>query len=86
MREAVSYEVQRRVYQQLRAEPQLVDEAAAGLRHRAILDGYTGLQSKHVAFALAVVLDELGRQLRNIDEEVRAATLDCCRRCSGSCA
>ena len=54
----------------------------------AILDGYTGLQSPqgHVAFAVAAILDELGRQLRNIDEEVRAATLDCCRRCSGSCA
>ena len=33
----------------------------------------------HVAFALAAVLDELGRQLRNLDDEVRGATLDRCR-------
>ena len=54
-------------------------EAAAQLRHGAIHAGYSGLEHKEFAFALALILDELGRHLRDLDEELRAAVITQCR-------
>ena len=55
----------------LRADRDLLARAAAWLRADAIRAGYAGLTHQHVAFALALVLDELGRHLVDLDEGVR---------------
>jgi len=52
----VSYDYQRRRYEQFRADRGVVEQAAAQLRHRAIMAGYGGLEHKDVAFALALIL------------------------------
>ena len=72
-------ELQRQLYEQVRADRQLVERAAAQLRQRAISDAYSGLEGKFVAFGLALVLDELGRHMRDLDDVLRAETLGCCR-------
>jgi hypothetical protein len=57
------------------ADRALIEQAAAQLRHGAIRAGYAGMEHKHLAFALALILDELARHLRDLRPEVRAATL-----------
>jgi hypothetical protein len=52
-----------------------IDAAAARLRSRAIRDAYDGLQRKEVAFAFALILDEIGRHLGQVSEDVRRAAL-----------
>jgi hypothetical protein len=69
----VSYDDQRRRYAQLKADRGVVEQAAARLRHRAVLRGYVGLEHKEVTFALALILDEITRHLRGFDEQLRAA-------------
>ena len=69
----MSYEDQRRRYQQQRAERQVIDQAAAQLRHRAILAAYEGAERKEVAFGLASVLAELAR------DSTAASTSSCGR-------
>ena len=49
----MSYDDQRCRYEQLKADRRVVEQAAAHLRQRAILDAYAGLEHKHLAFALA---------------------------------
>jgi hypothetical protein len=58
-----------------RADRQLIEQAAARLRTAAIQDAYAGQEGKHAAFALALVLDELGRHLRDLPDELRAQAL-----------
>lgn len=58
-----------------RADRQRIEQAAAALRSRAIQDAYAGGTSKHLAFALALILDELARHVRDLRPEVRAQTL-----------
>jgi hypothetical protein len=72
----VSYEDQRELYRQLRADQQIVEQAARRLRDRAIAGGYAGLEHKHFAFGLALILDELARHLRNLDDGVRRHVLE----------
>jgi hypothetical protein len=55
----------------LRADRDLLARAAAWLRSEAIRAGYAGLTHQHVAFALALILDELVRHLPDLDEGVR---------------
>jgi hypothetical protein len=78
--DASGYEQQRELYRRLRAEQQLVEQAAARLRHRAILAAYAGLERKELAFALALILDELARHLHDLDGELRASVVEVCRR------
>jgi len=54
-----------------RADRQVIEQAAAQLRHGAIVAGYAGMPDKHLAFALALVPDELARHLRDLRPEVR---------------
>lgn len=54
----------------------VIEQAAAQLRQQAILATYAGHEHKHLAFALALVLDELARHLRDLDEELRGRILD----------
>src|SRR4051794_14263525 len=75
----VSYEYQRELYRQLRADQQIVEQAARRLRDRAIADGYLGLEYKHATFALALILDELGRRLRDLDAGLREQVLTAAR-------
>ena len=50
----------------------MIEQAAAQLRHGAIVAGYAGLPDKHLAFTLALVLDELARHVRELHPDVRA--------------
>jgi hypothetical protein len=50
----VSYDEQRRLYEQLRADQALVEQAAKELRHQAILAAYAGMGHKELAFAMAL--------------------------------
>ena len=47
----------------VRADRDVIERAAARLRSDAIRSGYAGLQHQHVAFGLALVLDELARHV-----------------------
>ena len=62
-----------------RADRALIEQAAAQLRHQAILAAYAGLEHKELAFGLALVLDEIGRHWRDLDEQFRGRILDGCR-------
>ena len=55
----------------LRADRELLGRAATWLRNEAIRSGYAGLSHQHVAFALALILDELARHVADLDEGVR---------------
>jgi hypothetical protein len=76
----VSDEDQRRRYEQLKADQQRVNRAAAQLRHLAIIDDYAGLRHKASAFALALVLDEIGRHLGDLDADLRQRLVDLCEQ------
>jgi hypothetical protein len=67
----------------IRADKMVIERAAADLRHRAILAAYSGLDSKHYAFALALVLDELARHARDVDDGVRSRIVQACRAMLG---
>ena len=58
-----------------RADRALIEHAAAQLRQGAIRAGYVGIPGQHFAFALALVLDELARHLRDLRPEVCEQTL-----------
>ena len=63
----------------LRADRSVIERAAARLRSDAIRSGYAGLQHQHVAFGLALVLDELARHLADLDRAVRWQAVQSCR-------
>jgi hypothetical protein len=42
--------------------------------------GVFGTHSKELAFALALILDELARHLRDLDGELRDSVVEVCRR------
>ena len=63
----------------LRADRSVIERAAARLRSDAIRSGYAGLQHQHIAFALALILDELARHLADLDRAVRWQAVQSCR-------
>jgi hypothetical protein len=67
-----------------RADRQVIQQAAAQLRHGAIMAGYAGLPHMHLAFALALVLDELALHVRDLRPEVRAEAVRGARMLLGS--
>jgi hypothetical protein len=69
------HERDRRRVEQDRADRQVIEQAAAQLRHGAIVAGYAGLPGKHYAFGLALLLDELALHLRDLTPEVRVQTM-----------
>ena len=79
----MSYDDQQRPYAQISADRRVVEQAAAYLRHRAILDAYAGLEHKHLAFALALVLDEVARHFRDLDDPLRSVMIQHCREVLG---
>jgi hypothetical protein len=58
--------------EQDRADRRVIQQTAAELRSGAIRAGYAGVEHKHVALALAMVLDELACHVRDLRPEVRA--------------
>jgi hypothetical protein len=75
----VSYDDQRARWAALHADRDIIDRAAAWLRHEAAQDQYRGLRDPQVAFGLASILDELSRHLRDLDEAVRRRVVELCR-------
>lgn len=63
----------------LRADRDVIERAAARLRSDAIRSGYAGLEHKHVAFGLALILDELARHVADLDRAVRWQAVQSCR-------
>jgi hypothetical protein len=66
-----------------RTDRALIEQAAAQLRRGAIRAGYAGMDGKHVAFGLALVLDEVARHFRDLDGELRNAVVQHCREIVG---
>jgi hypothetical protein len=75
----VSYDEQRARWAALRADQDVIDRAAARLRHETAQDQYRGLRDPQVAFGLAAVLDELSRHLRALDDSQRRRVIELCR-------
>jgi hypothetical protein len=59
-----------------RSDRQVIEQVAAQLRQGAIRAGYTGLPGQHVAFALALVLDEIALHLCDLKAPVRAQVVE----------
>ncbi len=57
----------------------LLERAAGRLRHQATSYGYAGLAHQHHAFAVALLLDELARHARELNEDVREQVVSACR-------
>ena len=66
-------------YAQLQADRRTISLAARWLRDRAIQDHYAGLKRKDLAFAAALVLDELARHVRDLDADLRRRVIAACR-------
>jgi hypothetical protein len=63
----------------LRADREVIERAAAALRAETIRQGYAGLQQPAVAFAFALLLDELSRRVCDLDDELRGSVVAACR-------
>lgn len=63
----------------LRADRNIIERAAARLRSDAIRSGYAGLQHQHIAFGLALLLDEIARHVGDLDRAVRWQAVQSCR-------
>ena len=70
----------------VRADRDVIERAARALRDLAIRDGYSGSEQPARAFSLALLLDELGRHVRDLDDELRAAVVQACRMLLGDVA
>ena len=66
----MAYETQRRDYEQLPADGDVVEQADAHPRHHAILAAYAGLQRQELAFGLALILAQIARHLPDLDDEL----------------
>ena len=80
----MSYDDHRARWAALRADQDVIDSAAARLRHETAQDQYRGLRGPQVAFGLAAVLDELSRHLRDLDEALRRRVVELCRELLGA--
>jgi hypothetical protein len=67
----------------LRADRQVIERAARAVRDLAISGGYAGLREPARAFALALVLDELARHVRYLDDDLRGQVVAACRQVAG---
>jgi hypothetical protein len=75
----VANDDQRARWAALRADQNLVDRAAARLRHETAQAQYAGLEDPQVAFGFAAVLDELSPHLRDLDEALRRRVVELCK-------
>ena len=80
----MSYDDQRARWAALRADQEVIDRAAARLRHETAQDQYRGLGDPQVAFGLASILDELSRHLRDLDGALRRRVVELCKELHAS--
>jgi hypothetical protein len=66
-----------------RADRNVIERAARALRDYAIRDGYSGSEQPARAFSLALLVDELGRHVRDLDDELRAVVVQAGRDAVG---
>jgi hypothetical protein len=64
-------EHERRRWEEIKSEPQMIDAAAYILRREAAQRYYAGLTEPDAAYALAAVLDELSRRVGDLDGGLR---------------
>ena len=65
-------DIDRRRYDRLKADRELIDQAAAMLRREARNDEYAGVMRRpEVVFGVASLFDELARQLDRVSPGVR---------------
>jgi hypothetical protein len=76
-------EYERRRWEAMKADQELIDEAARFLRHDAVQSQYAGLQRQEMAFGLAAVLDECSRHLPDLSEGMRWQVVESCRAMLG---
>ena len=69
-----------------RADRDVIERAARAVRDLAIRDGYSGSEQPARAFALALLVDELGRHVRDLDDELRTVVVQACRMLLGEAA
>jgi hypothetical protein len=76
------YDEQRRRYTQLKADQHHVEQAASHLRQQAIREGYDGHPHQALAFALALLLDEIRRHLADLEDPLRHRIVELCTQMS----
>jgi hypothetical protein len=64
-------EHERRRWEEIKAERQMIDAAAFVLRREAAQRYYAGLTEPYAAYALAAMLDELSRRVGDLDGGLR---------------
>jgi hypothetical protein len=60
-----------------RSRPDTSASTRAHLRHLAIT---AGLEHQHVAFGLTLILDEIARHMRDLDDELRRRVVEPCEQ------
>ena len=75
----MSYDEERARWAALRADQDVIDRAAAWLRHKTAQDQYLGRRDPQVAFGLCALLDELSRHVRDVDDSLRRRVVALCR-------
>lgn len=65
--------------EQLRADRAAIEHAARNLRDLTIADQYAGLAQPVKGFALVLMLDELGRHARDLNDDVRRQAVESAR-------
>lgn len=71
-------EADRRRWEAIRRDQQLIQETARWLRHRAIQDQYSGLQRMEVTFALACIFDTISLTWRQLPEAMQSEVRSTC--------
>jgi len=66
-------------YAAVRADREAIQRAAAAVRAVAIADSYAGHAHPAIAFGIALLLDELARHSRRLDDGLRGRVVAVCR-------
>jgi hypothetical protein len=74
-----SYDKQWARWAALRADQDVIDQAAARLRRTTAQDQYRWLRDPQVAFGLCALLDELRRHLQALDDSLLRRVVALCR-------
>lgn len=66
---------ERDLFARLRADRELIDHAAARLRHLAVQDEYRGQRYPEHAYGLASILDTISLDLTDMPDSIRTAAV-----------
>ncbi|MCE3554500.1 hypothetical protein LWC33_23960 [Pseudonocardia sp. RS11V-5] len=66
---------ERQLFARLRADRELIDQAAARLRHLAVQDEYRGRRYPEHAYGLASILDTIALGLTDVPDSIRTAAV-----------